>query len=174
LPIEHRKQPWAKKYLAVREKRLGTIEEAIGLAVLDEARPFAKIDARLWAAWPTLVGAELTTRLIPLSLHAGTLLVAVPSSSWAQQLSYLEEKLRERIAGMSEVREVKRVRFRVVPELFDAAGTGEQPSIAPTARGGPAAEPTADFAEALGAVDSLELRQAIARAAGVSVSSSKK
>lgn len=45
--------------------------------------------ARIFAAWPDLVGEEVARRCEPVRLAGGVLVVRAESSAWATQLTYL-------------------------------------------------------------------------------------
>ena len=60
--------------------------------------PPARVLARLFAAWPALVGDAVASHATPLSLRQGTLVVAVDDPAWVTQLRWLEADLLARFA----------------------------------------------------------------------------
>src|SRR5512134_1542582 len=65
---------------------------------------------RVWEVWERAVGPEVAKRTSPISLRRGTLLVAVATAPWMQQLSFLRENIRDsvnRTLGRDLVREVR-------------------------------------------------------------------
>ncbi len=91
-----------------REKR--SFPEPLG-AILDrsgESR-FARVRAAVQPSlWREAVGARIADRAFPVSLSGGVLLLRVPSSTWAHELSLLTaevcERLRERGIDARELR----------------------------------------------------------------------
>ena len=65
------------------------------------------------AAWPLAVSPEMARVAVPVGYLDGTLTVAVPSSVWTQELSYLREPLMERLNAALESVRVKRLRLVV-------------------------------------------------------------
>ena len=124
------------------------------------ARVHPPFDARLWR---DSVGARIAERAQPIALQDGTLLLRVPNSVWAHELSMLAEdvcsRLRER--GVA----VQRLRFRVgEPPLAERR---PEPRIS---RSVPAAQPLpAELAHTIGAVRDEDLRVAIAGAASANL-----
>lgn len=60
-------------------------------------RPVA--EARVFADWPSLVGAEIATRCRPVSLRDGELRLAAESTAWATQLRLLAASLLSRLVA---------------------------------------------------------------------------
>lgn len=124
------------------------------------ARTKPPFDARLWRE---AVGARIAERAQPVALQDGALILRVPNSVWAHELSMLADdvcaRLRER--GI----EVVRLRFRVgEPPLAERK---PQPGISrsvPTVRALPV-----ELAHTLGGVNDEDLRSAIARAAAANL-----
>lgn len=61
------------------------------------SRPLA--DARVFAEWPLLVGAEVAAHCTPQSLRDGELRVAAESTAWATQLRLLTSVMLSRLAA---------------------------------------------------------------------------
>ena len=74
------------------------------------ARVHSPIAARLWR---DAVGARIAEHAQPVSLNAGTLVLRVPSSVWAHELSLLADVLCERLQQCGV--EASTLRFRVGP-----------------------------------------------------------
>lgn len=60
-------------------------------------RPVA--EARVFADWPSLVGAEIATRCQPISLREGELRLSAESTAWATQLRLLSGMLLARLVA---------------------------------------------------------------------------
>jgi predicted nucleic acid-binding Zn ribbon protein len=65
--------------------------------------------ARVFADWPSLVGAEIATRCHPVSLTDGQLRIAAESTAWATQLRLLSGTLLARLAAQLGPQVVTRV-----------------------------------------------------------------
>lgn len=111
-------------------------------------------------AWRRAVGPRISERTSPGKLHHGVLTVNVASAVWAQELSFLERDLIERLRGVGIA--VSSLRFRVSEAVRRAPEQrGERRKPAP-----PPIPLPADLEARLAAVDDPELRAAIAEAAG--------
>jgi predicted nucleic acid-binding Zn ribbon protein len=78
---------------------------------LDRAHP------EIWASWPTIVGPDVARRAVPKSFSRATLVVAVESSTWLQELSYLKEQILDRLAEAVGPSVVKNIKLVLDPEL---------------------------------------------------------
>jgi predicted nucleic acid-binding Zn ribbon protein len=68
---------------------------------------------RIWDVWEAAVGADVARRSQPLSLRRGQLTVAVSSSSWMQQLSFLRDSIRDAVNRALGEEAVQDVRLRM-------------------------------------------------------------
>jgi hypothetical protein len=110
--------------------------------------------------WQSIVGPRLSERALPEALNDGVLSVRVPSSTWAQELSFLSHVILERLQQGGHA--VSKVRFRVAAQ---ATRTRPEP---PPERVVKAPLPPA-LLQRLAELDDPELRQAIAEAAAFSL-----
>ena len=111
--------------------------------------------------WQRLMGPRIAQRARPGAVHNGVLTVRVASAVWAQELSLLSDDILQRLrkAGL----ELRALRFQVT----DIDGAKEERALAARS-----VEPLAippELAERLAGFDDPELRDAIARAAGLSL-----
>jgi Dna[CI] antecedent DciA-like protein len=113
--------------------------------------------------WHSAVGARIAEHALPLSLDEGTLVLRVPSSVWAHELSLLAEELctRLRVHGIN----VRALRFRV-GQLLPLERPPERCTVrtVPTDRGIPP-----EVAPALQGIGDGSLRGAVARAASANL-----
>jgi predicted nucleic acid-binding Zn ribbon protein len=86
------------------------------------ARRLKHAHPEIWANWPTIVGQEVSSRAVPRSFNGKTLVVAVASSSWLQELSFLKAELLERLADAVGPGVVRDIRLVLDPELGREAG----------------------------------------------------
>jgi len=131
-------------------------------AILDRAgeNRFARIRSPVAGrVWRAAVGARIAERALPVSLFGGVLLLRVPSSVWAHELSLLAEDLCARLRQHGVA--VRELRFRV-----GAVPAVDRPPERRIARAiPPAAALPPEVVRSLGAVSDPDLRAAIAAAA---------
>lgn len=65
--------------------------------------------------WPEVVGLELASRVQAVAIRGSELVVQVDDPGWASQISWLETRLLERIAGLVGPGRITAVRARVAP-----------------------------------------------------------
>ncbi len=124
------------------------------------ARTKPPLDARLWR---DAVGARIADRAQPISIQDGTLLLRVPNSVWAHELSMLADDVCHRLGERGV--QVKRLRFRVgEPPLAERRPEPRFSRKVPTVRALPV-----ELAHTLGAVGDEDLRATIARAAAANL-----
>jgi predicted nucleic acid-binding Zn ribbon protein len=110
--------------------------------------------------WQSIVGPRLSERAQPESLSDGVLSVRVPSSTWAQELSFLSHVILERLRQGGHA--VSKLRFRV-------SAPATRPKNEPPPERVVKAPLPAALVQRLAAIDDPELRQAIAEAAALSL-----
>lgn len=115
------------------------------------------------ATWREAVGPAIVRRAIPQRLQDGTLYVRVATSAWAQQLSMLQETLREKLAERGYT--VHKIRFSVGPVAPPRRLLGGPPLLPPVR---PDPLPSGLMYE-LAQVHDHELRDVLARAAAVNL-----
>jgi predicted nucleic acid-binding Zn ribbon protein len=69
--------------------------------------------ARVYAAWPDVVGPAVAAATRPTALREGTVTVEVDGPEWATQLRYLEQQLVEVLTERVGAEIVERLRFQV-------------------------------------------------------------
>lgn len=70
------------------------------------------VHPEIWARWSDIVGMGLGKRTFPRSLYNRTLLIAVSSSAWMNELAFMKNTLLERLAeevGPDTVQDIKLV-----------------------------------------------------------------
>jgi hypothetical protein len=135
-------------------------------AILDRAgeNRFARgRDAIPPALWREAVGARIAERAVPVSLEDGTLLLRVPTSVWANELSLLTDEICARLKERGVIARELRFRVGAVPPV-------ERPPERRIARAVPVVrEVPAELARVLATVSDPELRQAIESAAAANL-----
>jgi len=124
------------------------------------ARAKPPFDARLWRE---AVGARIADRAHPIAIQDGSLILRVPNSVWAHELSMLADEVCGRLRERGV--QVQRLRFRVgEPPLAERKPQPRISRSVPTVRALPV-----ELAHTLGGVDDEDLRSAIARAAAANL-----
>src|SRR5579883_2247719 len=122
------------------------------------SRPPIPIDT-----WRAAVGARIAERATPVWLEAGVLVLRVPSSVWAHELSLLAEDVCARLRAQGV--DARSLRFRVGPAPpIDRPAQRRATRSVPVARSLPA-----EVSRALDRVDDAELRSVIGRAAAANL-----
>lgn len=114
------------------------------------------------ADWQRAVGERLAQRTHPERINDGVLTVRVPSSTWAQELSFLSDVVLQRLTAAGH--RVQKLRFQV--------GTGRVAPEPPVTVVRRASLPSSLLAS-LARLDDPELRAAIAEAASLSLAREK-
>jgi hypothetical protein len=134
--------------------------------ILDRAgeNRFARAREAIPAAlWRDAVGDRIAERAFPLSLEDGTLLLRVPTSVWANELSLLADEVCARLKERGVVAQELRFRVGAVPAV-------ERPPERRIARAVPVTREIPDeVARELAAVTDPELRRAIESAAAANL-----
>ena len=135
-------------------------------AILDRAgeNRFARVREAVPAAvWRDAVGARIAERAFPISLEDGTLLLRVPSSVWANELSLLADEVCARLKERGVVARELRFRVGAVPVV-------ERPPERRIARAVPVTrEIPEELSRVLASVADPELRRAIESAAAANL-----
>lgn len=116
----------------------------------------------IWARWFDLVGPAVARRAIPFALNGTTLIVAVASSAWMQELNYLKERMVERFCEEIGPEVVREIRF-VLDRSFNVRLKKRNREVRPLS-GGSDRLPS-EICDALSGIQDEELRQAMESAA---------
>lgn len=79
-------------------------DSLVGLGLAERLR-----EAEIWRIWPDVVGTTLACRAHPLRIINGTLIVAVSSAPWMQELRFMTTMMKEKLnssLGAEVVREI--------------------------------------------------------------------
>jgi hypothetical protein len=125
---------------------------------------------RIQDAWPELVGDEVARRTRPRAISGGVLTVAVASSAWLNELTFLRARLTTKINEMENVSitEIRLVHGDCDPQATSSRRRRRGLSDRPTPQPGVAVNlPQAyldEVEQEIAPVGDLELREAIRRA----------
>lgn len=68
--------------------------------------------------WPECVGEKIAKNTTPIKMIDNeTLLIGTKSSSWAQELKFLEEDILNKLESKLGARRVKKLKFKLVTDL---------------------------------------------------------
>jgi hypothetical protein len=138
------------------------------LARLGGGAPGAGSLPELTAAWPAAVGDTIARNAWPARrTRDGTVLVHTSSSTWAHELTRLEQPLLERLGAAAP----RSLRFVVGPLPEPGA---EPVSTLQQSPPGPTAADRAAGRAIAAAIDDSDLREAVARAASLSLSAARR
>lgn len=123
------------------------LSRAIGRAMRELDMGARLQESRAMALWPAIVGDVTAARTRPLHVNRGTLVVAVASSAWANQLSLLKSRYLDAFAKQVGAGVIRDLRWRVADvaaggDPADTEGNGPvRLALSPT-RAMPQAPPT--------------------------------
>jgi hypothetical protein len=78
------------------------------------------VHPEIWARWIDILGKNLASRAVPQAWKGGKLFIAVASSAWMQELTYLKPALLDKFAdavGPGVVKEIRLVLDPTIPKL---------------------------------------------------------
>jgi len=127
--------------------------------------------AEVVAAWPGAVGGGIAANAWPARISRdGTLQIATSSSSWAFELTQLEETIRARLAEQMTEPPPRALRF--APGPLPELGSDPVPTLCRTVPG-PSPAQEAAGREIAAEIGTSELREAVARAAAASLAAAE-
>lgn len=83
--------------------------------------------AELARQWPQIVGAKLAEKSRPRKIFARTLIVEVPSSSWANELHFLEKPILEKLKRTPQGQRLEGLRFQTATRSAGSMGLKTNP-----------------------------------------------
>lgn len=84
--------------------------------------PSSGTGSTVFSRWEEVVGADIAGHARPVSLHDGTLVLAVDHPAWATQLRYMTSDLLTRISEATGTAEVTQIQVRVAGEAAHRGG----------------------------------------------------
>ncbi|MFO8073172.1 MAG: DUF721 domain-containing protein [Polyangia bacterium] len=104
----------ARRERSGRPTALGTEVTSVLRRVFSRGR---NVHPEIWARWPQIAGPQLAGRAVPRSLRGRTLVVAVGSSPWLQELSFLRPQLLDNLTDQVGPGVVEDIRLVLDPDL---------------------------------------------------------
>ncbi len=85
-------------------------------------------EGRIWQVWDSAVGKQISERARPVSFRDGTLIVAVNSSPWMQQLTFLKKGIMDKLNGLLGEEIIREIYLKAGrPERLASATTPKKP-----------------------------------------------
>ncbi|MDD5307727.1 MAG: DUF721 domain-containing protein [Deltaproteobacteria bacterium] len=150
-----------------RDRELSNLTVQITATMRELGRGQPGLHPEIWARWREIVGDDVARRSSPRTFRAGVLTIAVASSTWMQELSFLKERLLARLAEEAGPMVVRDLKF-----VLDRSPARRKPAAVLEPAPARAAAPLPD--EVRRAVDTIAdpgLKDALARAAAASLDS---
>ncbi|MCP4675509.1 MAG: DUF721 domain-containing protein [Deltaproteobacteria bacterium] len=123
------------------------------------------VHPEIWARWGEIIGEDLAGRIVPRSLYGKTLTVAVASSTWMNQLTYLKPRLLDQFAEEIGPNVVKEIRL-----VLDHSIAKHRVKAPVTIQKPPTRSPLpTKIVSATSGIDDDELREILERAAQASL-----
>ena len=117
-----KKSRWAGYDLDKRKRLSMPVTDAIG-GVLDKYRVRGNVrESRAVQAWASIVGDRIAARAWPHRIADGTIVVAVESSSWLHQLSFMKDDIIAQINKAAGGALVSAVRFELAGRISRHGG----------------------------------------------------
>jgi hypothetical protein len=82
---------------------------------------------RVWDIWGEVVGPQIAGKTRPEALRNGVLVVSVTSSVWMQELSFMKQKILDRINQRLASGTIREIRFKLGDIQQAGAGCYEEP-----------------------------------------------
>lgn len=92
---------------------LTSIKEILGRLFRDGGLPFNPDDARIWKIWDEVVGPAVSSHARPSWIREGRLRVTVSDPIWLQELTFMEDGIREKLNEQLSRKAVNRIEFRL-------------------------------------------------------------
>ena len=104
------------------------ISQELTAVMRKTARGQRGVHPEIWARWGEIVGGDLGKRAFPRRLKGRLLVVAVSSSAWLQELSYIKDILVEKISQEVGPDIVTDIQFTLDTSLPARLRTGDVPT----------------------------------------------
>lgn len=107
------------EYIRKRRRfgKASSVGETMTAVLKKLGRRQSGIHPEIWSRWNEIVGPDLAKRTLPEGLRGKTLILAVKSSAWLQELSFLKLRLLERLAEEVGPGVISDIRMVLDPEL---------------------------------------------------------
>ena len=109
------------------KERLKDLKTILGTMLRTMDSPPQREQFRVWDIWEEVVGPQIAGKTRPEALRNGVLVVSVTSSVWMQELSFMKQKILDRINQTLAPGTIKEIRFKLGDIQQAGAGCDEEP-----------------------------------------------
>ena len=109
------------------KERLKDLKTILGTMLRTMDSPPQREQFRVWDIWEEVVGPQIAGKTRPEALRNGVLVVSVTSSVWMQELSFMKQKILDRINQTLAPGTIREIRFKLGDIQQAGAGCYEEP-----------------------------------------------
>ena len=109
------------------KEHLKDLKTILGTMLRTMDSPQQREQFRVWDIWEGVVGPQIAGKTRPEALRNGVLVVSVTSSVWMQELSFMKQKILDRINQTLAPGTIKEIRFKLGDIQQAGAGCDEEP-----------------------------------------------
>jgi hypothetical protein len=109
------------------KERLKDLKTILGTMLRTMDSPPQREQFRVWDIWEEVVGPQIAGKTRPEALRNGVLVVSVTSSVWMQELSFMKQKILDRINQTLAPATIREIRFKLGDIRQAGAGCYEEP-----------------------------------------------
>jgi hypothetical protein len=109
------------------KERLKDLKTILGTMLRTMDSPPQREQFRVWDIWEEVVGPQIAGKTRPEALRNGVLVVSVTSSVWMQELSFMKQKILDRINQTLAPATIREIRFKLGDIQQAGAGCYEEP-----------------------------------------------
>jgi hypothetical protein len=109
------------------KEHLKDLKTILGTMLRTMDSPQQREQFRVWDIWEGVVGPQIAGKTRPEALRNGVLVVSVTSSVWMQELSFMKQKILDRINQTLAPATIREIRFKLGDIQQAGAGCDEEP-----------------------------------------------
>jgi hypothetical protein len=109
------------------KEHLKDLKTILGTMLRTMDSPPQREQFRVWDIWEEVVGPQIAGKTRPEALRNGVLVVSVTSSVWMQELSFMKQKILDRINQTLAPATIREIRFKLGDIQQAGAGCYEEP-----------------------------------------------
>ena len=109
------------------KEHLKDLKTILGTMLRTMDSPQQREQFRVWDIWEGVVGPQIAGKTRPEALRNGVLVVSVTSSVWMQELSFMKQKILDRINQTLAPGTIREIRFKLGDIQQAGAGCDEEP-----------------------------------------------
>ena len=109
------------------KEHLKDLKTILGTMLRTIDSPQQREQFRVWDIWEGVVGPQIAGKTRPEALRNGVLVVSVTSSVWMQELSFMKQKILDRINQTLAPGTIREIRFKLGDIQQAGASCDEEP-----------------------------------------------